>query len=142
MHCVCPQTNTNSITLLAFWNTTKKKQNAIRRDLQELDKFIYPEYSEVISAIPAQKADVEEHTQKMKEDLINQEEALHPEIDFIIQKKLADIDEINSQLLTAIYREEEALINTMEEISMFILDMSLMDESDVCLVSKYRSKNE
>nr|XP_022308207.1 uncharacterized protein LOC111114215 [Crassostrea virginica] len=120
----------------------KKNQNAIRRDLQELDKFIYPEYSEVISAIPTQRADVEEHTPKMKEVLINQEEALHLEIDFIIQKKLADIDEINSQLLTAIYREEEALINTMEEISMFILDMSLMDESDVCLVSKYRSKNE
>ena len=120
----------------------KNNQDAIRRDLQELDKIIYPEYSEVVSAIPAQRADVVEHTQKMKAALINQDKAHHPEIDVIIQKKVADIDEINSQLLTAIFREEEALINTMEEISMFILDMSLMDVSDVGLVSKYRSKNE
>ena len=121
----------------------KNKQEAIKRDLQELDEFIYPEYKEAASTIPAQRADVDEHTQKMKAALRKQGEALHSEIDLIIPEKMEEIDDINSQILSAIDREEETLNDTIKEVSQVILDLqSLMDVSDVCLVSKYKSRND
>ncbi|XP_022308188.2 uncharacterized protein LOC111114194 [Crassostrea virginica] len=56
---------------------------------------------------------------------------------------MEEIDDINSQILSAIDREEETLNDTIKEVSQVILDLqSLMDVSDVCLVSKYKSRND
>ena len=49
----------------------------------------------------------------------------------------------NSKILSFIYREEETLNDKRKEISQVILDLqSFMDVSDVCLVSKYKSRKD
>ncbi|XP_078321444.1 E3 ubiquitin-protein ligase TRIM45-like [Crassostrea virginica] len=103
--------------IVDIWEHCKNNQEVIRRDLQELDEIIYPKYREAASTIPARRADAEEHTPKVKAALKNQGESLHTEIDLIIQGKLMEIDDINSQILTAIDREEETLNETIKEIS-------------------------
>nr|XP_022322676.1 uncharacterized protein LOC111124103 [Crassostrea virginica] len=53
--------------------------------MRELNNSIYPKYEEAASNIPVQKADVRNHTQKLTTALDKQGEALHTEIDNIIQ---------------------------------------------------------
>ena len=49
----------------------------------------------------------------------------------------------NSKILSSIDREEETLNDKIKEISQVILDLqSFMDVSDVCLVSKYKSRKD
>lgn len=56
---------------------------------------------------------------------------------------MEETDDINSQILSAIDREEETLNDKLKEISQVILDLqSLMDVSDICLASKYKSRND
>ena len=63
-----------------------KKEELIRKDLQELEMSIYPRYQEAATNIPVQRADVNKRSQKLKTALDKQGEALHSEIDAIIQR--------------------------------------------------------
>ena len=66
--------------------TSKKK--IIKKDLLEIEKFIYPVYQEAVSNIPVQKVNARKHTQKLTTALKEQGEIFHKEIDTIIQKML------------------------------------------------------
>ena len=52
----------------------KTKKEAIQRDLQELEKTIFPEYQTAASNIPALKTDARKHSQKLKTALQKQGE--------------------------------------------------------------------
>ena len=58
----------------------------LKQDLEELQKTIHPMYQEMTSNIPVQRADVRNHSQKLTTALEKQGEALHLEIDNIIQE--------------------------------------------------------
>nr|XP_022298044.1 tripartite motif-containing protein 45-like [Crassostrea virginica] len=121
--------------------TTKKE--AIQRDLQELEKTIFPEYQTAASNIPALKTDARKHSQKLKKALQKQGEIIHKEIDTIIQKMQSEIDDMSTEHLTVIGKQEVAINHTITEIEQTILDLKkLLNTSDVCHVSKYKSKNE
>ena len=81
--------------------TLTKKKEIIEKDLQELKKFIRPKFQQAASKIPAQKAGVKQHSLKLTAALNKQGEALHKEIHTIIQRKQAEIDEMNAQHLAA-----------------------------------------
>ncbi|XP_078318655.1 uncharacterized protein LOC144620775 [Crassostrea virginica] len=118
-----------------------EKEEFIRKDLQELEKSIYLKYQEAATNIPDQRADVKNHYQKLTTALDKQGEALHTEIDTIIQGMKSDIDDMGTQHIAAIDQQEVAINHTITEISQVILDLKrLLDTSDVCLVSKYTSR--
>nr|XP_022300238.1 uncharacterized protein LOC111108551 [Crassostrea virginica] len=120
-----------------------EKKELIRKDLQELENSIYPKYQEAATNIPVQRADVNKHSQKLTTALDKQGEALHTEIDTIIQGMKSDIDVMDAQHIAALDQQEVAINKTSTEIKKVILDLKrLLDTSDVCLVSEYTSRTE
>nr|XP_022333195.1 uncharacterized protein LOC111130415 [Crassostrea virginica] len=126
------------------------KRKLMQKDLQDLEKSIYPRYQEAATNIPVQRADVNKHSQKLTTALDKQGEALHTEIDTIIQGMKSDIDDMDAQHIAAIDQQEDAINHTMPEITQVILDLKRLlkrlqdklDTSDVCLVSGYTSRTE
>nr|XP_022302201.1 uncharacterized protein LOC111110126 [Crassostrea virginica] len=127
-----------------------KKEELIRKDLQELEMSIYPRYQEGATNIPVQRADVRKHSNKVKTTLDKQGEALHTEIDTIIQGMKSEIDGMDAQHIAAIDTQEDTINHTIPEITQIILDLKRLlerlqdklDTSDVCLVSKYTSRTK
>ncbi|XP_022309161.2 uncharacterized protein LOC111114910 [Crassostrea virginica] len=123
-------------------NLTSKKE-LIKKDLQELKKLIRPKFQQAASEIPAQKAGVKQHSLKLTAALNKQGEALHKEINSLIQRKQSEIEEMDEQHLAAITTQEDVINKTLHEIKQVILDLqNLLDSDDVCLVSEYTSRNE
>ena len=55
----------------------------------------------------------------------------------------SEIDDMGAKHLTVIGKQEDVINNTITEIEQTILDLKkLLNTSDVCHVSKYKSKNE
>ncbi|XP_022309601.2 uncharacterized protein LOC111115232 [Crassostrea virginica] len=120
-----------------------KKKELIEKDLQELKKLIRPKFQQAASEIPAQKAGVKQHSLKLTTALNKQGEALHKEINSLIQRKQSEIEEMDEQHLAAITTQEDVINKTLHEIKQVILDLqNLLDSDDVCLVSEYTSRNE
>ncbi|XP_078328675.1 uncharacterized protein LOC144623793 [Crassostrea virginica] len=132
----------NVVPLEQFLSTDfENKREVLRSDLQELEKYIYPKYQESAAIIKTQKTDQLKHSQKLTSELIKQGEALHRAINAIIQKKQAEIDAMNDQHLAAIEKQEDETNKALHDIKQVIQDLkSLLDTSDVGLVSKYRSR--
>ncbi|XP_078321310.1 uncharacterized protein LOC144621593 [Crassostrea virginica] len=132
----------NVVTLEQFLSTDfESKRDILRRDLQELEKYIFPKYQESAAIIKTQKTDQLKHSQKLTAELNKQGEALHREIHTIMQRKQAEIDEMNVQHLAAIEKQEDETNKALHEIKQVIQDLkSLLDTSDVGLFSKYRSR--
>nr|XP_022308281.1 uncharacterized protein LOC111114287 [Crassostrea virginica] len=121
----------------------KTKKELIEKDLLELKNFICPKFQQAASKIPTQKADVEQHSLQLTTALNKQGEALHKEINNLIQKKQSEIEEMNEQHLAAITTHEDAINKALHEIKLVILDLQkLIDSDDVYLVSEYNSRNE
>nr|XP_022305049.1 tripartite motif-containing protein 3-like [Crassostrea virginica] len=119
----------------------ESKKEVLRRDLQELEKSIFPKYQESAVIIKTQKTDQLKHSQKLTAELNKQGEALHSEIHTIIQRKQAEIDEMDRQHAAAIEKQEDETNKALHEIKQVIQDLkSLLDTCDVGLVSKYRSR--
>nr|XP_022290125.1 uncharacterized protein LOC111101809 [Crassostrea virginica]XP_022290134.1 uncharacterized protein LOC111101809 [Crassostrea virginica] len=130
------------------WFETKRE--IMQKDLQDLEKSIYPKYQEVATNIPVQRADVNKRSQKLTTALDKQGEALHTEIDTIIQGMKSQIDDMDAQHKAAIDQQEVAINRTIPEITQAILDLKRLlerlqdklDTSDVCLVSEYTSRTK
>ncbi|XP_078331353.1 uncharacterized protein LOC111126577 [Crassostrea virginica] len=119
------------------------KRECMQGDLQDLEKSIYPRYQEAATNIPVQRADVNKRSQKLTTALDKQGEALHTEIDTIIQGMKSDIDDMDAQHIAAIDQQEVAINHTIPGITQAILDLKrILDTSDVCLVSEYTSRTE
>ncbi|XP_078335050.1 uncharacterized protein LOC144625990 [Crassostrea virginica] len=123
------------------WFETKRE--VMQKDLQDLEKSIYPKYQEAATNIPVQRAEVNKRSQKLKTALDKQGEALHTEIDTIIKEMKSEIDDMDAQHKAVIDRQEYAINRTIPEITQVILNLKrLLDTTDVCLVSEYTSRTE
>nr|XP_022334129.1 tripartite motif-containing protein 3-like [Crassostrea virginica] len=119
------------------------KKELIKKDLQELKKLIRPKFQQAASEIPAKKAGVKQHSLKLTAALNKQGEALHKEINSLIQRKQSEIEVMDEQHLAAITTQEDVINKALHEIKQVILDLQkLLDSDDVCLVTEYTSRNE
>ena len=121
----------------------ESKKEVLRRDLEELEKFIFPKYQESAAFIKTQKTDHRKHIQKLIADVNKQGDLLLREVNNVIQKKQSEIDEMDKQHRAAVEKEEDSINKAINEIEQVILYLkSLLDTCDVGLVSKYRSRSE
>nr|XP_022336298.1 LOW QUALITY PROTEIN: uncharacterized protein LOC111132772 [Crassostrea virginica] len=138
--CVISKTHKDH-DVIDIMENSKMKKEVLRKDLQELEKFIYPKYQEFAAIIKTQKTHQLKNSQKLTTDLKKQGEALHKEINAIIQSKQTEIDVMDSKHKTALDKQEDTINHTITEIKQVIQDLkSLLDTSDVSLVSKYQSR--
>lgn len=90
-----------------------------------------------------QRVDVREKCKKLAAVLKKQGEALHKKVEFLIQNMQSELDERNAQDLAAIDRKEDENNHRIKEICRVIQNLkTLLETSNVSLVSKYKSRNK
>lgn len=118
------------------------KKEDLQTDFQELQKSIYPIYQEIASYVALQKANVYQNSQKLTTVLNNQGEKWHREIDDLIEKLKSDFEELDSKHLAVVVKQEKEITTRISEISKCIVELeTLIESTDVRLVSSYKSKN-
>lgn len=119
------------------------KIKIMNNDLKELIDSILPKYQDALSKIPSRKDKARKYSQAITAALQNQGEALHKEINAVIKKMQRKNDDMYEQHLAVIDKQEVAINRTLTEMSLAILDLkNILDTRDICLASKYESRNE
>nr|XP_034309668.1 tripartite motif-containing protein 45-like isoform X1 [Crassostrea gigas] len=120
----------------------EKQRSVLQKDLQELEKLIFPKYQEIASSIPVQRATLNIFSQKIASDISKHGEEMHREIDVIIKKLISDLDEMDSKYLTALNKHEDDIKLMLCDITETIAYLrKLINSNDVGLVSAYKSRN-
>ena len=141
-HCITSKAHKDH-DVIDILENSKNKKEVLRKDLQELEKNVLPKYQESAAIIKTQRADQLKNSQKLTADLKKQGEALHKEIDAIIQSKQTEIDVMDLKQKTALHKQEDEIKHTITEIKQVIQDLNiLLDTRNVSFVSKYQSRIE
>lgn len=120
----------------------EEKKKSLQKDLQELEKVIYPKYQDIVSEISVLREDLNKNTQNLKAVINKQGHNLHKEIDSVIKKMKADLDNMSSIHLANLKKREDEIAHGIAEIKQNISDVKkVLDSYDVCQVCAYKSKN-
>nr|XP_034304679.1 uncharacterized protein LOC117682043 isoform X2 [Crassostrea gigas] len=119
------------------------KKELIQKDLQELEKSIYPKYQEIASINQVQKSALNENSQKLTTEIDKHGEDLHREINTIIRNMKSNVEETDTKHLAVLDKQEDEIKHTISEITQTIAKLkTLMDSNDVSRVSAYKSRND
>uniref|UniRef100_A0A8W8M8T9 B box-type domain-containing protein n=1 Tax=Magallana gigas TaxID=29159 RepID=A0A8W8M8T9_MAGGI len=120
----------------------EKQRSVLQKDLQELERLIFPKYQEIASKIPVQRTTLNTSSQKIASDISRYGEEMHREIDLIVKKLKSDLDEMDSKYLTVLNKHENDIKHMLCDITQTIADLrKLVNSDDAGLISAYKSRN-
>lgn len=120
----------------------ENKIKVLRRDLQVLEKFIFPKYEEIASNVLVQKVDLYKNSHKVTTAINKHGKDMIKEVGNAIKKMKSDLYEMNSKYLSVLNRHEEEVKHSISEIKMEIAYLNkLLVSNDVSSVSTYTSRN-
>ena len=121
----------------------QKKKEVLKKDLEELENIILPRCQERASNILQQRVDLSENSQKVKVSIQKQGDMIHKEIDIIIHRLQAEIDENDLKYVDLLDIREKEMKWNIAQISETIFNMKkLLVSRYVNIFSKYKSRNE
>ncbi|XP_052678544.1 tripartite motif-containing protein 3-like [Crassostrea angulata] len=124
-------------------NNIDSKKEIIQKDLQELEKSIFPKYQEIASINKVQKSALNENSQKLTTEIDKHGEDLHREINTIIRNMKSNVEETDTKHLAVLDKQEDEIKHTISEITQTIAELkTLLDSNDVSRVSAYKSRND
>lgn len=92
------------------------KREDLKRDLEELERSIYPNHLENELTKKSEITQVTKHYEELSMALENQEEKWRREIDNIVQKLKADMDEMKKSHLDVLLQQEDKIASRILEI--------------------------
>ncbi|XP_034304715.2 protein wech [Magallana gigas] len=130
-------------TFIEITKNIESKKEIIQKDLQELEKSIYPKYQEIASINQVQKSALNENSQKLTTEIDKHGEDLHREINTIIRNMKSNVEETDTKHLAVLDKQEDEIKHTISEITQTITQLkTLLDSNDVSRVSAYKSRND
>lgn len=119
------------------------QKERIQKDLEELEKFIYPAYQNTASNIPVQKDVLHENSKDLTKAIIEHGENLHGKIENVVQKLKSFVSDFNSKHLAILNKKEIEITCTISEVTHMIDDMKkILNSNEFSLVSAYKSRND
>ncbi|XP_048755718.2 E3 ubiquitin-protein ligase TRIM36-like [Ostrea edulis] len=115
---------------------------SLQKDLEELEKRIYPRYQKMASNVQTEKAELETKYGKLTTDADEQGELLHREITAIVNQRKSAIAEMKTKHLDALNKNTDEITQKMAELKQIMSDLkSILKSNDVSLTSTYKSRN-
>lgn len=119
----------------------ENQRKILQRDLEEIQKHIYPIYQTAASEFLSHKIALSQNTKKLTRALYEQGEIWHKMIYTIIQNMLSEINDNDSKHFADLNRREEEVRCKISKISLVVTELEkLIESGDVSLVSEYQSK--
>lgn len=97
--------NSHISTDILQWYAGRKE--GLDKELQELEKIIYPKYKDIRSHISFHRAELQKNSLQIKIALNTLKDNWYREIDAIVKKIKADLDKKESEQLTLLQKQEE-----------------------------------
>lgn len=120
----------------------ESKQADLRSNLLELEECILPKYVEIASNISMQKHCLKQNFQKVENEIDKRGKEWHTEIDTVIKKLKSINAEKNKEQMSALHKNESDIERRISKIEQIIqAQKKILDSSDVCLISAYKSRN-
>ncbi|XP_062598820.1 E3 ubiquitin-protein ligase TRIM36-like [Saccostrea cucullata] len=118
------------------------KTKDVEKDLEELEKRIYPTYRKIAADLKSEKVNVEEHYAELTTAVNKQGEDLHKEINNLVFKRKSEIEEMKVKHLTILNKQENEIKGNTANVLKTILQLKKTLASDNnLLASSYESRN-
>lgn len=121
----------------------KRKRKVLKRDLKELEIYIYPKYKEIASEITVKKADVQQNSLKLKTEMDKHRNDWYNEINRKVHYLKIALDEQHYQCLAVLKTREDEILKTISEITQSITDLQkLIHCNEISILTAYNSMND
>lgn len=141
LQCIssCEHLGHTTVDILQWF---ERKKEVLSRELQELEKSIYPSYEEIVSYIPSQRADLKSNSLQIIIELCKHKDNWLREIDVIIKTMKDELNRMESKHLIFLKRQEEEIRRSISKITESIVDLhNLLSSNDINLVYEHKSRN-
>ncbi|XP_061171173.1 uncharacterized protein LOC133180717 [Saccostrea echinata] len=118
------------------------KTKDMEKEFKELETRIFPKYEEIASGIKSKKDNLETHYRKLTTAVTKQGEDWHRVINIIVNKQKSEIDEMKTEHLAALNKEENEITKITAEVKQSIADLKkILGSTDISLASVYKPRN-